>query len=141
MATSARVGGDVIQFFAAGMASAPRDPSEKRGAPRRRVLKAGIMAYCDRHCTLPCTVRDISATGARLRSDSAVNAPDRFELIIELDGLEAECEVVWRKGDDMGVRFLSAPRKAAARRHQVIDAVTPERSPSLRRRPASADRS
>jgi hypothetical protein len=99
-------------------------------------LKAGIAASNDRHLTVACTVRDVSATGARLRVGSSVGIPDTFELIIEVDGLEADCQVVWRKADEVGVRFLAAPRIVAAKRAQVINPLTPAKAPSLRRTPA-----
>jgi len=108
--------------------------SEARSAPRRRILKAGFIAYNDRHSTLPCAVRDLSSTGARLRVNCSVAAPDTFELIIELDGLEVDCQVVWRKATDIGVRFLSAPRIVAAKRVQVVNAIVPQTA-SLRRKP------
>ena len=69
-------------------------PEEKRRGPRRRVLKGAIVAYNDRHSTMPCFVRDISDTGARLRMDCSMSPPDTFLLIIELDGIEVDCEVV-----------------------------------------------
>jgi hypothetical protein len=123
----------VIQFDGLGTAPAQK-VGDGRSASRRRILKAGIVAFNDRHSTLPCTVRDLSTTGARLRVNGSVNAPDTFELIIELDGLEASCQVVWRKVDQIGVRFLSAPRIVAARRIQVVNAVVPQTA-SLRRKP------
>jgi hypothetical protein len=94
--------------------------TEKRGAVLRRALKGGIVAFNDRHSTLPCTVRDISATGARLRVEGSVVAPDRFVLIIELDGLEADCEVVSRRAKELGVKLVSPPRTVVPRRVQVI---------------------
>jgi hypothetical protein len=108
---------------------------EKRHTARRRVLKGGIVAFNDRHSTLPCAVRDVSDTGARLRVDSSAAAPDTFVLIIEIDGFEAECRVVWRKAQELGVSFVSPPRKVAPRRSQVVHALAPQRPPSLRRKP------
>jgi hypothetical protein len=99
------------------------------------MLKSGTIAYNDRHVTIACTLRDMSATGARLRVDGSVTAPDTFELLIPLDGLEANCRVVWRAGQDLGVKFLSAPRMVAPKRQQVIDALAPTKAPSLRRKP------
>ena len=101
---------------------------------RRRILKAGIIAFAGRHSTVACTVRDLSQGGARLLVAGTVSAPDTFELIIEIDGLEADCEVVGRRGSDVHVRFLSPPRQVTPRRVQVIDACTSEK-PSLRRKP------
>ena len=98
------------------------------------MLKAGIVAFNDRHSTLSCAVRDLSDTGALLRMNGSVPVPDAFELIIELDGLEALCDVVWRKGHDLGVRFVGATRKVAARRSQTITPIVPDGLPSLRRK-------
>jgi hypothetical protein len=108
---------------------------DKRSSLRRRVLKGGIIAYNDRHVTVSCTVRDISDTGARLRLTGSVNAPDTFELIIDLDGFEANCEVVRRSGNEIGVRFASAPRIVPPKRSQIITPLAPAQAPSLRKRP------
>jgi hypothetical protein len=108
---------------------------DARPSRRRRVLKAGIVASNDRRLTVACTVRDLSESGARLRADSSVGIPDTFELIVETDGLEANCEVVWRKGSEVGVKFLSPPRIGAAKRVQSVTPLVPTQAPSLRRKP------
>ena len=108
--------------------------------PRRRVLKSGIIAYNDRFSALLCTVRDLSECGAHLRVEDTVNVPNTFELIIELDGLEASCEVVWRKNKEIGVRFSSPPRAVAPRRTQVINALAPKQAPTLRRKALTQQR-
>lgn len=107
---------------------------EQRRDHRRRVLKGATVAYNNRHCTISCMIRDISTGGARLSATSSVDIPDTFELIVELDGLEAECEVVWRYGKDIGVRFLSPLRQSARKRDQVIAAAQPQEKVSLRRK-------
>jgi hypothetical protein len=70
-----------------------------------------------------CTVCDLSVTGARLRVEGSVVAPDKFILIIELDGLEADCEVVSRRVKELGVKFVSLPRTVRPMRVQVIKAL------------------
>jgi hypothetical protein len=127
--------GSVIHLHTAGNAALAPTTDEARIAPRRRMLKSGKIAYNDRHVTIPCTVRDISATGARLRVEGSVTAPDTFELLIQLDGLEANCQVVWRRDCDVGVKFLGAARTVAPKRTQVINPLTPAAAPSLRRKP------
>lgn len=112
---------------------------ERRQAPRRRVLKGGVVAYHDRFSSLSCTVRDISATGARLRMESSIIVPDRFELIIEIDGMEVLCEVVARRGNEIAVRFVAPPRVVTPRRAQVVKAVVPTGPPTLRRKPKPTD--
>jgi hypothetical protein len=109
--------------------------NEARGGPRRRVLKSGIIAFNDRYSALPCTVRNLSTTGAHLRAEGSINTPNTFELLIELDGFEANCEVVWRRDKEMGVRFLSAPRMVPPKRAQVVNALVPNQQPTLRRKP------
>ncbi len=109
------------------------DP-ECRDAARRRVLKAGVVCFNNRHSTLPCTVRDLSPEGAKLQLSGSINAPDTFELYIELDGSWAECHVVWRCDDLIGVRFAAPIAVANPIRKQVINPVGPTEKPSLRRR-------
>ena len=129
LTTLSRTGGTVVPFSAIGNTLVKETQDDARIAPRRRVLKAGVAASNDRHITVACTVRDVSATGARLRTDSSLSIPDTFELIIEVDGLEANCEVIWRKGSEVGARFLGAPRIVAAKRTQVINPLTPPKAP------------
>ena len=109
-----------------------------REATRRKQLKAGIISFNNRHSTLPCSVRDISDKGARLEAPAA-SVPDTFVLIVELDGLEAECEVVWRKVNFVGVRFLSQPKRMEPRRMQVVQATGPRAAPTLRRKPVAGN--
>ena len=111
-----------------------RDGKDERRSLRRRVLKGAIIAYNDRRSTLPCTVRDLSETGARLRADNAISPPDTFTLIIELDGFEADCKVIWRKPPELAVTFVGPLRKVTPRRAQVVTALIPESKPSLRRK-------
>ncbi|MEM9028003.1 MAG: PilZ domain-containing protein [Pseudomonadota bacterium] len=133
MARHTQSSGKIIPIFTATAEAIDVDADERRQAPRQRVLKGAVAAYADRHMSIDCMVRDISATGARLKSAHAQMIPDTFDLIIELDGLEAECEVVWRKDGELGVRFLGAPRQMSPRRKQVISPVVGDKKPSLRR--------
>ena len=54
----------------------------------------------------PCTVVDMSHTGARLRVDLSNCVTDRFTLMLsrhEFGGLR--CQVKWRRGASLGVMF------------------------------------
>lgn len=128
----------MAEVRASGDAPVAAQSADARQASRRRVLKAGIAASNERRLTVACSVRDLSAVGARLRSDGSVAIPDTFELLIDTDGLEADCQVVWRKGNEVGVRFLREPRIGAAKRVQVITPLVPAATPSLRRKPRPA---
>ncbi len=100
---------------------------------RRRLLKSGTICFNGRHSTLPCTVRDFSDGGAKLLSQGSVNVPDTFELNVELDGIWVSCEVVWRRGSEVGVRFTSPVEIAVPKRKQVLSCTEPKAKPSLRR--------
>lgn len=108
------------------------DEKDKRGAVRKRVLKGATIAFNGRASTMSCTVKDISETGARLRVSKDVAVPSHFDLIIEMDGIEAPCTVAWRRGEEVGVTFDAPPTKRAPRRAQVVAAL--EKKPSLLRR-------
>lgn len=110
------------------------EPRERR----RRVLKRAL-AILDEHAnSIPCVVRDISETGAKLVFEEFSPVPVHFELHVELDGFKVECERIWYENGVCGVRFIGEKRMAGALRAQVVketrfgmsmDAeATPERS-------------
>ncbi len=63
--------------------------------------------------------------------------PDTFELHIELDGTWVKCELVWIRGDDVGVRFTSPIERGTARRTQAVTPEDVKKKVSLRREPRS----
>jgi PilZ domain len=75
----------------------------RRKAPRRRVLKTGVIEFAD--TAIECTVRDKSETGAALEVVSPLFIPDRFTLFIQSEQSRRRCRVVWRKGKRMGIAF------------------------------------
>ena len=106
---------------------------DKRGSVRSRILKGGVIAFSGRHVTMPCVVRDISDNGARLQVANVANVPDSFELLVELDGLEAACTVAWRKGNEVGVSFAAPPLRGVPKRVQVLGSSTQTARLSVRR--------
>lgn len=78
---------------------------ETRRSPRQRVLKAGRIIYGGGSIVIDCTIRNLSATGARLQVPTSVAIPERFEFAETSAGKRHHATVVWRKGDLMGIRF------------------------------------
>jgi two-component system response regulator len=111
----------------------PRSASDRRDGKRSKMLKGGIIAFSARHATIPCVLRDLSEGGARLQVAQSSAVPDTFELIVELDGLEVPCEVVWRKVTEIGVAFTQAPCKVAPKRVQIVGQTGPVGRSTLRR--------
>jgi PilZ domain len=79
---------------------------EGRIAARHRVNKQARINYGgDKY---PCTVRDISTTGAALEFPDLISNVRRakaFILEIPEDRLKLSCRVVWQNGYRMGVTF------------------------------------
>jgi len=77
---------------------------ETRIAPRFRVSKPAQIEYGGDKT--PCTIRDLSVTGAALElSDRSATIPPTFTLIVPDDKLKLPCRVVWRTAFRMGVTF------------------------------------
>ena len=56
---------------------------------------------------IPCTITNISSGGAQLNLDQHIILPRQFSLWMTKDGkTKRECGVVWRKPENIGVRFL-----------------------------------
>lgn len=81
--------------------------STEQLAPRRRKAHAGAVIWlADRMTAMPCVVRELTETGCRLKTDGAPHTPDRFELTLGQSTIVERCRVTWRRGDELGVRFL-----------------------------------
>ncbi len=105
---------------AGGAGNAEPNFADRRATPRKRILKAGVIrALPDFEAT--CVVRDLSEGGAKLKVQDARQVPDLFQLTIELDGLLAKCQVMWRNNsNELGVKFEAPAVAIAPARKQVI---------------------
>ena len=79
--------------------------ADNRDSPRLRTFKGGAISF-DRVAGLECIVRNLSDTGACVELSGATTVPDQFSLIIRPELIRRECEVEWRKGKKVGVRFI-----------------------------------
>src|SRR5687768_7372087 len=62
---------------------------------------------------LPCTIRDRSLTGARLRLPEAVGCTEEFELEIPILGQAVPVRLMWSEAKTHGVMFLADLRPPA----------------------------
>ncbi|MBB5049443.1 hypothetical protein HNR60_004221 [Rhodopseudomonas rhenobacensis] len=76
---------------------------DKRSDTRRRVLKAGTIAFGGGG--ISCTVRNLSEGGAALDVASPLGIPEQFDLMVEAEALSRPCQVIWRKERRIGVAF------------------------------------
>jgi hypothetical protein len=72
----------------------------------REVLRLPELAWIKSQgrASSKCQVMDISKTGAKIIASSSSTVPDRFELAF-FQGQARSCEVIWRHGKVLGVRF------------------------------------
>ena len=87
------------------MSDSQTSSTEQRQHSRRRTWKSAQVLLHDNAAVANCTVRDISANGARLAFKSFAPLPKRFRLRINEMGT-FECEIVRVSDLDYGVRFL-----------------------------------
>lgn len=78
---------------------------ERRASPRIRAFKGARIIYNNGMATRDCTIRNLSAGGARLVMETTVELPNGFELALE-DGSRRQCEIRWRRFNELGVEFV-----------------------------------
>ncbi len=72
---------------------------------KRRVFKAGRIAFNSGRSTIDCTVRSLSDKGASLDVVSSAGVPENFKLRIESDDLSQLCRIVTKRDKHLEVEF------------------------------------
>ncbi len=80
-------------------------PLNRPRNPRRRTLKGALIVFRSGYCTMGCLILNTSDTGALVRPADILLCPNEFVLKPSV-GPSRDCEVLWRKGEDLGVRYL-----------------------------------
>jgi hypothetical protein len=79
---------------------------DKKRDVRKSVQQAAWIVLDGGFAARSCTVVDLSATGAKLRTDDPDAVHTKLRLAFSRDGRNGRaCEVVWRRGSTMGVKF------------------------------------
>ncbi|MFB6416776.1 MULTISPECIES: helix-turn-helix domain-containing protein [Bradyrhizobium] len=81
--------------------------SDHRAAARHHTLRTGIVEFDNGSgsiVSVPCTIRDVSGSGARLQLNSSAWVADEFTLVFT-SGLRKACRVAWRKERLIGAAF------------------------------------
>ena len=76
--------------------------------PRRRVLLGGVATYEDGAYTLKCQIRDLNEKGARIVVSNRQGLPEELYLVIMRDHMAHKARLVWRKGDEAGLQFITS---------------------------------
>lgn len=78
---------------------------EKRKLARQRSFKGGRINFSHRP-GVDCIIRNLTSEGACVEVPGAPILEDTFDLVILPEYLNRRCQVVWREGDRIGVKFL-----------------------------------
>jgi hypothetical protein len=93
----------------------PMLPNDKKApAPgnrremRKRTLMTGRIVHQEGGAPLDCTIVDLSASGARIRTSPGHVLPSHFHLINMRERTAHEVKVVWQKDQFAGLHFDSS---------------------------------
>lgn len=81
--------------------------ANRRHAKRSRVFEGASVVFNGRQSVLACTIRNWSETGAMVRMNDWIALPETFELDIANKDGSVRVRQCWRRGDDVGVIFLT----------------------------------
>ena len=86
------------------------NPTEStfRNHRRNRTLKPASIVFNNGNTVLNCTMRNYSATGAQLELSECAHTSKHVELLLKNEKKTVYCDVIWRKGNLVGVTFLSS---------------------------------
>jgi hypothetical protein len=80
--------------------------TKKRDA-RKSVSQSGWITLDGGFAARQCVVQDVSTSGARITVDDPNVLPGRLRLAFARDARTGRnCEVVWRRGKSLGVKFV-----------------------------------
>ena len=81
-------------------------PANKKREARKSVHQHGWITLDGGFAARPCLVHDMSSSGAKITVEAEVPA-GRLRLAFSRDARSGRsCEVVWRRGKSVGVRFV-----------------------------------
>jgi hypothetical protein len=81
---------------------------ERRSHQRNKTYLGGQVGYHRKCGAIECLVRNVSSDGARLVFSAPTLTPVEFDLTIPHKDQQERVTIVWRKGTEVGVRFLAA---------------------------------
>ena len=81
---------------------------EQRQAPRESASCIAHITSVEGTAHWDCTLVDISSTGVRLKLADGEMIPEEFKLsLTQSRRLWRTCKVVWRKGPEIGARYVA----------------------------------
>ena len=78
----------------------------KRQQVRRRRHQSAWITLDDGTANHKCQVADVSRSGAKITVDTAVEVGSLLDIAFVPRAAARRCEVVWRRGNTFGIRFI-----------------------------------
>ena len=79
----------------------------KKREARKSLRQSGWITLDGGFAARPCVVQDLSASGAKITVDDSSVLSGRLRLAFARDARTGRnCEVVWRRGKSLGVKFV-----------------------------------
>ena len=88
---------------------------QRREHIRRSLSYSAHIVAGDASWVYPCEIFDVSAGGAKLAIYCPPQTPLARQFFLQLSEISQAnryCEVAWRQGNEIGVRFIRAPHPA-----------------------------
>lgn len=79
--------------------------AERRPSPRRRTFLGGRIVYAEGRFSLPCTIRNISASGLRIAFPPGTTLPASFYLINAKERRIYRGQIVWANNAEAGAKI------------------------------------
>jgi PilZ domain len=93
-----------------GVVSRVQTRRDLRKRPRKRLQYRANILIGEKGPLQPCSITDISQSGARLVLETDRELPQRFMLLLSSRGdARRVCRQVWRDGENVGVEFEVEP--------------------------------
>jgi PilZ domain-containing protein len=79
----------------------------KKREARKRLSQPGWITLDGGFAARQCVVQDISASGAKVTIEDSNTLPAKLRLAFSRDARTGRnCEVVWRRGNSVGIKFV-----------------------------------
>jgi hypothetical protein len=96
---------------------------DNRAFPRFEVRIRGKLMWGDGACGKDCVIYDLSEDGARVVTPVLTDIPDTVDLFEGKTGNIFECNVRWRRNEQIGLQFVDVcsrvKRRALIERHRL----------------------
>jgi PilZ domain len=81
--------------------------NNKKREARRSLHQPGWVTLDGGFAARQCVVQDLSSSGAKITLDDAISLTGKLRLAFTRDARTGRsCEVVWRRGKSLGVKFV-----------------------------------